>query len=587
MSKRSEKQAHKRRKRLLRVRAGNTSGPEKSSHSDKPNKTDKPSSTQQTQISISELEAIIKRSATALLNKQERQTLLEVSHTLQYLTEQLEKKGISIARLKKLLFGASTETLDNLTQDDSESGDKDNKNDDKNQDSETDLKTKKKKPKGHGRNGADAYTGAPKVKVSHETLKPGDSCPNCVKGTVYECKTPGRIVRVTGQAPLTANVYELQKLRCNLCGKVFTAALPKEAGSDKYNAESISIMALLKYGTGVPFNRLHRLQGNLGIPLSASTQWYTLSKHEYAFVPIYEALIVAAAQGKIVHNDDTAMRVIESATLEKIKIDGKDALDRKGIFTSGIVSIGDGHRIALFFTGHKHAGENLADVLKYRVAWLQSPIQMCDALSRNMSADFKAIVANCLVHGRRKFVDVIENFPCECRYVLELLAQVYKNDEIARQYHLSDDDRLYLHQVESDPLMDELKDWMTTQLEDKRIEPNSGLGQAITYMFNHWKKLTLFLRQPGAPLDNNVCERALKKAILHRKNAYCYKTANGARVGDMFMSLIHTCELNQVNPFDYLTELQKHAEAVALSPADWLPWNYREMLRKDQTAGNA
>ena len=579
MSKRSKKQAHKRRKRLLRVKAGNASGPEKSNHSDKP------SSTQQAEISISELEAIIKRSATEPLNEQERQTLLEVSQTLQYVTEQLEKKGISIARLKKLLFGASTETLDNLIQDDSESGDKDNKNDDKNQDSEIDLKPKEK-PKGHGRNGADAYTGAPKVKVSHETLKPGDSCSNCVKGTVYECKIPGRIVRVTGQAPLTAKVYELQKLRCNLCGKVFTAALPKEAGSDKYNAESISIMALLKYGTGVPFNRLHRLQGNLGIPLSASTQWYTLSKHEYAFVPIYDALIVAAAQGKIVHNDDTAMRVIESATLEKIKIDGKDAPDRKGIFTSGIVSIGDGYRIAMFFTGHKHAGENLADVLKHRASELSAPIQMSDALSRNIPKAFETLVANCLVHGRRNFVDVFENFPSECQYVLELLAKVYKHDAIARQYSLSDDDRLYLHQVESGPVMKALKDWMTAQLEAKKVEPNSGLGEAIAYMLKHWEKLTLFLRQAGAPLDNNICERALKKAILHRKNAYYYKTAKGARVGDMFMSLIHTCELNKINSFNYLTEIQKHDEAVALAPADWLPWNYQETLSQSQDTGN-
>jgi len=534
---------------------------------------------QRTEVSLSELEAIIERAQKQPLSEQEGQILLSVSQTLQYMTEELEKKGISIARLKKLLFGAPTEKLDNLTED---SGDDPKDAPNQNPDQPDD----KKKQKGHGRNGADAYTGAQTVKVSHETLKPGDPCSTCIKGTVYECKIPGRIIRVTGQAPLTAKVYELQKLRCNLCGKVFTAALPKEAGPAKYNAESISIMALLKYGTGVPFNRLEQLQGNLGIPLSASTQWYTLSKHEYAFVPVFDALIVAAAQGRIVHNDDTAMRVIESATLEKIRIDGKDASDRKGIFTSGIVSIGNGYRIAMFFTGHKHAGENLADVLKHRASELSAPIQMSDALSRNIPKAFETLVANCLVHGRRNFVDVFENFPSECQYVLELLAKVYKHDAIARQYSLSDDDRLYLHQVESGPVMKALKDWMTAQLEAKKVEPNSGLGEAITYMLKHWKELTLFLRQAGAPLDNNICERALKKAILHRKNAYYYKTAEGARVGDMFMSLIHTCELNKINSFTYLTEIQKHDEAVALSPADWMPWNYQEMLRQSQATKN-
>ncbi len=538
---------------------------------------------QRTEVSLSKLEAIIKRSETEPLNEQERQTLLEVCQTLQHLTEQLEKKGISIARLKKLLFGAPTEKLDNLTDKDSQDDPKDAPNQDTDQ---PDDENKKKKTKGHGRNGADAYTSAEIVKVSHETLKPGDPCSDCIKGTVYECKIPGRIIRVTGQAPLTAKVFELQKLRCNLCGKVFTATLPKEAGSAKYNAESISIMALLKYGTGVPFNRLEQLQGNLGIPLAASTQWDSLSEHEYVFVPIYDALIVAAAQGKIVHNDDTPMRVIEAATLEKIKIDGKDATDRKGIFTSGIVSIGDGYRIAMFFTGHKHAGENLADVLKHRASELSIPIQMCDALSRNVPKVFETLMANCLAHGRRNFVDVYKNFPSQCQHVLESLARVYKHDAIVRQYALSDDDRLYLHQVESGPVMTDLKNWMTAQLDAKKVEPNSGLGQAITYMLKHWEKLTLFLRQAGAPLDNNICERALKKAILHRKNSYYYKTGNGARVGDLFMSLIHTCELNKINAFNYLTEIQKHAEAVALSPADWLPWNYQEMLDQSQAADN-
>ncbi len=221
---------------------------------------------QRTEVSLSELEAIIERAQKQPLSEQEGQILLSVSQTLQYMTEELEKKGISIARLKKLLFGAPTEKLDNLTED---SGDDPKDAPNQNPD-QPDDGNKKKKTKGHGRNGADAYTGAEIVKVPHETLKPGDPCPNCDTGTVYECKIPGRIIRVTGQAPLTAKVYELQKLRCNPCGKVFTAALPKEAGPAKYNAESISIMALLKYGTGVPFNRLEQLQGNLGIPLAAS-----------------------------------------------------------------------------------------------------------------------------------------------------------------------------------------------------------------------------------------------------------------------------------------------------------------------------
>jgi hypothetical protein len=257
--------------------------------------------------------------------------------------------------------------------------------------------------------------------------------------------------------------------------------------------------------------------------------------------------------------------------------------DRKGVFTSGIVSVLDDHRIALFFTGHHHAGENLTEVLKQRAAELAPPIQMCDALSRNMPKDLEVILANCLAHGRRRFVEVAMNFPQECLYVLEILKDVYTYDAQAREQGFSDQQRLDWHQARSGPKMDRLKNWLTEQMEQHRVEPNSSLGEAINYMLNHWKALTLFLRRPGAPLDNNVCERALKKAILHRKNAYFYKTENGARVGDLFMSLIHTCELNDVNPFDYLTDLQKHSQAAALDPADWLPWNYQRTLQSTGT----
>ena len=108
---------------------------------------------------------------------------------------------------------------------------------------------------------------------------------------------------------------------------------------------------------------------------------------------------------------------------------------------------------------------------------------------------------------------------------------------------------------------------MHEKLDGKQVEPNSGLGQAIGYMLKHWEPLTLFLRQPGAPLDNNRCEQALKMAILHRKNSLSYKTLNGARTGDLFMSLIHTCRLNRINPFAYLLAIATHAKEVTAHPA--------------------
>jgi len=205
---------------------------------------------------------------------------------------------------------------------------------------------------------------------------------------------------------------------------------------------------------------------------------------------------------------------------------------------------------------------------------------MCDALSRNMPEELDTILANCLSQGCRRFVDVATNFPQEWLYVLEILKDVYANDAEAKRQGMSDQQRLQFHLSLSGPKMDVLKSWLTEQIEQHKVEPNSRLGGAIGYMLKHWGKLTLFLRRPGAPVDNNLCERALKKAILHRKNSYFFKTQNGARVGDLFMSLIHTCELNGANPFDYLTELQKHADELSAYPADWMPWNYQNRLQR-------
>jgi hypothetical protein len=532
-----------------------------------------------------ELEAILVRAKTAL-SDEEYTKLRAAIETLAFLTQELEKKQVSVQRLKQLLFGTTTETtrkvMERLLE---ETGQGRTSRDEAAQGREPEAA---EKAPGHGRHGAEEYVGAEKIRVPHESLRAGDPCPKCQKGTVYESVEPGHLVRIKGQAPLGATVYEVQKLRCHLCGEIFTAQPPPEVGTQKYDAESASMIALLKYGTGLPFNRLERLEGSLGIPLPAATQWEIVENSGLQLEPALDELIRQAAQGDLFHNDDTGAKILALTGRRRAPLnsDPADRTERTGVFTSGIVSVRPGYRIALFFTGHRHAGENLAAVLKQRASELGRPLQMCDALSRNLPdlpEELQTIVAHCLAHARRQFVDVAMNFPEECLHVLLILKEIYTNDAWAKDQGLSPEQRLHFHQENSGPKMEALKVWLTAQFEQRKVEPNSGLGEAITYMLKYWDQLTLFLHQPGAPLDNNVCEQALKKAILHRKNAYFYKTENGARVGDLFMSLIHTCELNSVNPFDYLTELQKHADELCVHPADWMPWNYQDTLQK-QTA---
>jgi len=285
------------------------------------------------ELDTKKLEEVLHRAESAL-DEKDYQTIKAVIESYAYIAELVGDKNTTIRRLRKLLFGASTEKTETVLSDTGDGSTASASDDDDSESSEETAATEDSKPppKGHGRNGADDYPGAEQIQVPHQSLEPGDPCPDCQKGTVYEMDKPGVLIRLVGQTPVGAKVYRLQKLRCNLCGKIFTA-------------------------------------------------------------------------------------------------------------------------------------------------------------------------------------------------------------------------------------------------------------QAIRYLLKHWKKLTLFLRKAGAPLDNNICEQALKKAVLHRKAAMFYKTENGAHVGDLYMSLIHTCQLNGVNPFDYLTELQRHADELAASPRDWMPWNYRQTLAASAAAG--
>ena len=524
-------------------------------------------------VSRQELDAVLAR-VREKLGEADYEKLKAAIETLAYLTDLVQHKEISLARLRKILFGAATEKTRQVTPPDAATV----------QQGEEKSEAARARP-GHGRHGAEEFGGARKVEVAHSVLKPGDVCPECQKGKVYVQKEPQVLVRVVGQAPLEATVYRLQKLRCNLRGEVFTADVPPGVGTEKYDATASSMLALLKYGSGLPFYRLENLQASLEIPLPASTQWEVVAGAAAVIQPALEELIRQAAQGEVLHNDDTPMPVL--ALEGEGEREARDPPERKGVFTSGIVATQAGRRIALFFTGHQHAGENLASVLARRAQELGPPIQMCDALSRNLPRlpeKLEVIVSHCLAHARRRFVEVVTNFPEECRHALETLGEVYGYDAQAREEGMSAEARLRFHQEHSGPVMVDLQAWLRAQFAEKKVEPNSGLGEAITYLLKHWEPLTLFLRKAGAPLDNNLCERALKKAILHRKNSLFYKTRNGAQVGDLYMSLIHTCELNDANPFDYLTELQNHATEMTQNPAAWMPWNYRETLRQISTS---
>ena len=568
-----------------------------------------------------DLDDLRRRLAESPLSEDDKTVFGAVVDTLALVTRELEAKRISINRLRRLIFGASTEKLNkldpkNASADDDDRGDGETSQSDASSDGsgnvasadstdetrKADAPKSKRKRKGHGRHGAEDYTGAEQRDVPHPSLVHGDCCPTRCGGNVYQM-APLRLVRLHGSAPISAQCTNCGRLRCGLCGEVFTADVPDDVNDEKYDEATMAIVALLKYGSGLPFYRLARLQLAAGVPLPASTQWQLCEKAGKLILPVFCELIHRAAQGGLLHVDDTGAKILgpvrrrDGPVTVASESNEPDAAEiavqlpvpparpetRTGTFTTGIVSRVDEHSVVLYFTGWRHAGDNLEHVLSHRGPELELPIQMCDALSRNASGDFETILANCLSHARREFTDLYNEFREPCRYVVQQLAAVYHNDKEAHQLELSPEQRLVWHQVRSGPVMEALKKWMKTEVEELRIEPNSSLGSAINYMTKHWAKLTLFLSVAGAPLDNNLCERILKRAILHRKNSLFFRTQRGAAVADICMSLIQTAELSRKNPLHYLTTLLEHHDRVASSPGDWLPWNYEQTLAELQT----
>lgn len=402
-------------------------------------------------------------------------------------------------------------------------------------------------------------------------LQAGSACPDCAlcqtKGTLQWDK-PQVVVRLAGNPLITGTRYVARGTRCNVCNTRFKAPLPSDVkDTPKYDASVATTLAIARYSLGLPMHRIEQNQANHGIPLPDATQWDLLYGLYKTVCPAFETLQKQAANGSLMLYDDTPGRILEHQA------------QRLTTHTTAFISVYGEHKIHLFFTGRNHAGKNAGAVLDNRTK--TSPvIAMMDASPSNAPKNMKTellarfILCFCLVHGRRKFFEISDDFNQDCDFVLDIIGQVYAHDAHCKKEALSAEERLLYHQTHSQPLMESLYLWLNNQRTYALRERNSGLGDAINYMLRHWEPLTTFLCAAGAPLDSSWAERAIKIAIRHRRNSLFYKTSRGANVGDALMSLIYTCTQNSVNPYDYLNMLQRYGPWVKATPEDWLPWNY-------------
>ena len=537
-------------------------------------------------LSPAEGAALIERLERNTLSAADRCLLVQVVRWLFWLLFVVQEAKLSLKRLRTLLFGQSSTPSQ---AEDFEVGTRGGEEEQgrraepagapRQQNPDGEARGHGGHRHGQGRHGATAYVGAERVVCRHESLRVGELCPVCGQGRLYTVP-PGVEIRLEGNALLSAMRYELEKLRCSACGQVFTAPLPAEAGEEKYSPRARAVLAVRRSYLGVPFFRVEAYQAMLGVPVPDATQWDQIERVADCAYVVFEHLEVLAAQGELIYQDDTSVRILALLKANQEAQARAEARglsrtpERTGMYTTAlVVKVGE-HLICLYYSGRAHAGENLKALLDQRKADGAPPLVMSDALSSNEADATTLIRCHCLAHGRRKFSEIADVFPQECAVVLEAFTQVFDHDEEARRHQMGATERLAYHQAYSGPVMEKLQRWLEQQFEGREVEPNSSLGKAMSSVLGHWWTLTQFLRVAGAPVDNNLVERALKLFIRQRKNSLFFATEYSAYIASMLTSLIATCLHAGVNALEYLVALQEHRAEVFAEPDAWFPWNY-------------
>jgi transposase len=444
----------------------------------------------------------------------DQKRLVPLLKTLLWLQRTLLESRISLSKLKRIGFGKTTEKRIRKPKDPDSGGHGGGNGSDEGAGSDGPPEDSPKpsgamppsgqsgasnaqNARGHGRRAAADYPGAETVICTHEAYQPGDRCPLCERGRLYRLAPLVRL-RFTGQPLALVRRFELERLRCGTCGALSVASMPPESPRQTYDVTLKVNLALAHYYLGLPFKRIETFQHLLAMPLPDATQWEWVEQVADSAYPVYEQLKRLGAQQ--LYQDDTGARIL--SLIQDNQADPPP--ERKGMYTTALRFEGE-HPICVYLTGRRHAGENLDAILAHRRGELP-PIQwMSDGLAAKTPQQHqdRTLDLSCLVHGRRQFVDLEDFFPHECMRVIDAIATIYQHEAYCKEQRFTPEQRLAYHQQHSREVMEALKAWMTQQVEERRVEPNSRLGGAFDYLLKRWKSLTRFLEIPGAPLDNN------------------------------------------------------------------------------------
>jgi len=451
-----------------------------------------------------------------------------------------------------------------------------------------------KASKGHGRNGASAFT---KAKHFFHTLAAGvigAACERCGFGKLYRYREKV-IIRIVGQPLFGAEAHHFEQARCRNCGHVVRADGPatihEGLGSEyvRYDWSACAMLMVMHYFGGAPFKRLESLHQGWGVPMPDANQWELVNTGDDLLLPLYKALEQHAIQKATNFRiDDTGAMVIairkqideEIAALQSLGESTKDV--RTGINATGLYWETPNGPVILFYTGRHHAGEIVDQLLRHRLISSPKLVKCTDGASKNFDHEHadKLVESTCNAHALLKFRDIKDKHPVEYAEAGRVYQQVFDNDDEAKALGLTPVDRMFYHREHSKPLMQQLKKLCEEKITSKLVEPNSPLWEPLTFVVNQWDRLTRFCEVPGVPLDTNLVEQALIIPVRYLAGSFNYQSEDGAAVGDHVMSLIATANANGVEPVAYLTEcLRNHAD-LARRPDHYLPWAYRDRLQQ-------
>lgn len=436
----------------------------------------------------------------------------------------------------------------------------------------------------HGRRGWDDFTEFPVLYHAHTALTVGCECPQCQRGRLYPFE-PARFASITGNAPLQGWRHEAEQLQCNLCKIVFRAPLDERfeqdgvSGKRLYSYSAASVICIYKYFGGLPWFRQETLQTALGVNVPDSTMSDLTERVVNAAIHVVRYLRTSARDAVRLLGDDTGAQILELKSVMRAERRTGKLVERTGCHVSCVIAItSEGHRIVIYRVGIQHTGELLDEILEGRDPQLPVPLVMGDCHACNTVTVCRVIYGGCNAHAVRRFKAVKDRYPDEAGYALERYERIFDHEDHCKRVGLDDDQRLAYHRAHSKPLFDEICEHGEMLLEEKKIEPNSDIGEAYGYMINNRVRLSAFLRHAGMELHNNEPERTLRLPVRLRDNAPFFKNPIGAAWAETVWTLGDTALACGVNLFDYFNALLRYENDVQRNPHLWVPWAFRERL---------